>query len=395
MRLAALVTHPIQYFAPLFRAVAALPDVDLTVYFCSRHGLDEKRDDGFGATFKWDVPLLDGYRSRFLPGLQLNGEPGGFARPFNPGIARELRRGRYDAVWVHGHFSATNWLAMLAARTAGVKVLLRSESNLVSQRPAAGAEALRRLGLRSILGLADGCLYIGRRNRDYYRTYGVPDDRLFSAPYVVDNAHFRDAYRRLGPERAAIRSSFDIAGGRPVILFVGKLIPKKQPLLLLEAFAEVRRRHDCALLFAGDGAMRPALEREIARRGIPDAHLTGFLNQSEVVRAYAAGDLIVLPSSREETWGLVINEAMNFALPALVSSAVGCADDLVHDGQNGYVFQPDSCAELAAGLAALVADGEKRRAFGRRSLELIEEWGLEQCALGIVQAARKVTQGVV
>lgn len=115
IRLAALYSHPIQYFAPLFRALAARPEIDLTVYFCSRHGLDVSYDPGFGQAFKWDIPLLDGYRHVFLPNVCRGKGIDRFFSLLNPAIVSELRHRRYDAILVHSYQYATHWLAMLVA----------------------------------------------------------------------------------------------------------------------------------------------------------------------------------------------------------------------------------------------------------------------------------------
>src|SRR6185503_10281762 len=115
-KLAVLNTHPIQYFAPLYRRLAQEPDLDLTVYFCSRQGLDEYLDEGFGERFKWDTSLLDGYRHKFLPNLRRRDQVTGFLSLINFGIIRELRRNRYDALLVNGHNHASYLIAMVAAK---------------------------------------------------------------------------------------------------------------------------------------------------------------------------------------------------------------------------------------------------------------------------------------
>ena len=101
VRLAYLVSHPIQYQAPLLRAIAAEPDIDLTVFFCSDVSVRPHRDDGFGREIAWDVKLLDGYRHEFLPGWADPGSPT-LARPINYGLAKRLRGGKFDVLWVHG-----------------------------------------------------------------------------------------------------------------------------------------------------------------------------------------------------------------------------------------------------------------------------------------------------
>jgi len=392
-RLAALVSHPIQYFAPLFRYLAQQPQIDLTVYFCSRLGLEERLDPGFGRVFKWDMPLLDGYHCQFLPNLRGEGEVNGFFRLINPGIIKELRNGHYDALWIHGYAHATNWLAALAALRYRVPFLVRGESNLL--RPRSWAKScVKRAVLRWLFQHAAGCLYIGTLNKQYYQHYGVPEQKLFFTPYSVDNDFLQRQWERLKPQRHRIRRRFGFLDERPVILFCGKLIHKKRPDLLLAAYAEIRHRRDCGLLFVGDGELRKHLNHMIRAMAIPDVIFTGFLNQSQITEAYAAADIFVLPSAWDgggaETWGLVVNEAMNFGLAIIVSDRVGCAPDLVSE-DNGLVVPYDSKDDLITALETLVVDENLRSRMGEASLTKIANWGIPQTADGIIQALETIS----
>src|SRR5665811_1535881 len=92
IRLAYLVTHPIQYQAPLLRRIAADPGIDLTVFFCSDFSLRSYKDAGFGVNVEWDVPLTEGYRSVVLPRWRDTDSPSP-TRPISRGIFRALLRG--------------------------------------------------------------------------------------------------------------------------------------------------------------------------------------------------------------------------------------------------------------------------------------------------------------
>lgn len=229
-------------------------------------------------------------------------------------------------------------------------------------------------------------LYIGSNNNCYFRRYGVPLQRLFSAPYSVDNQFFGGQAQEYQLKRAELRRQFGLAEAVPVILFCGKLIPKKDPFTLLHAFQMLRR--DCAatLLFAGDGPLRRSIEDTIKRETIPDVRIAGFLNQSEIAQAYAVADLLVLPSIYQETWGLVVNEAMNFGLPIVVSDRVGCAVDLVKPGVNGYIVPACNVSDLTEAIQRLVTDAELRRCFGTASKEIVQGYSIGRTADGIVQA---------
>jgi len=388
MRVAHLVSHPVQYYVPLYRELAGRPDLDLTVYYYSDRSTREFHDAGFGRAVTWGVTLLDGYRVRMCPSAAGAEMGGGWRRP-NWDVVREVRRERYDVVWVHGYNHPTTWLAAAAARLAGSRLLIREDQTLLHGRPWT-RRALKRVALRALFSQAAG-LYAGEESRRHFLHYGMPASRLFPARHCVDNRAFRSRAAALAPKRSRVRAAFGISDDAPVVLFCGKLIDKKQPLLLLDAFSRVRRNRACWLLMAGDGPLRGAIDAQA--REIPGVRMAGFLDQTEVPSAYAAADIFVLPSARHETWGLVVNEAMNFALPIVVSDRVGCGADLVRSDWNGHVVARHDVAALAAAIDGLVADSNRRRAFGARSLALVDAYSVEACADGIVAACRAVSGG--
>ena len=117
---------------------------------------------------------------------------------------------------------------------------------------------------------------------------------------------------------------------------MGKLVPRKRPLDLIDAAACLD--DPPGLLFVGDGALRPELENRARTAGLRHVKFAGFRNQSEVPTCYGAADLLALPSSHEVA-PLVLNEAMCSGLGLVVSAAVPSAVDLVEDGVNGYVHE--------------------------------------------------------
>ena len=376
LQVAHLVSHPIQYFAPLYRELARRTEMDLTVYFYSDETMRSFYDPGFGRTIEWDVPLLEGYRHIFCESSRRAGISGNPLRRHNFDIVRELND--YDVVWAHGYAHLTAWLAFAATRLASVPFLLREEQTLLETRPM-HRRAVKAVLLRLLMSNSWG-LYIGEENRRYFEHYGVPSGRLHPARYCVDNAYFQRQALKLRAQRTEIRAEMGITDDAPVVLFCGKFIPKKQPLRLVEAFAAVPE--PCWLLMVGDGEQRSVVE------GMCDHQVLfpGFMGQHEIVRAYAVADALVLPSAYGETWGLTINEAMNFSLPIITSDHVGCAADLVKDSWNGFVVPFDDTAALTDAIRKLVCDPALRTTFGARSRELIESYSIEACADEIVSA---------
>lgn len=382
-RLLFLYSHPIQYFAPMSRFLARAEPFDVTVCYCSRQGLDAIHDAGFGAAVQWDVPLLEGYRSVFLPNLRRDtGVSGGFWSLVNPGILRVLWNTPSAILVVHGWGYCTHLLAIVFGALMGHRVYLRGETPM---RHEALLPRPKRLLKKWLLCYAlfpwiSRFLYIGTQNREFYQSLGVPESRMIFAPYCVDNERFSAEYDALLPQKNALRTKLGLPETSRVVLFSGKYIPKKRPMDLLRAFHQVAMP-DTFLVFLGEGMLRPELEAYCRQNNLPNVRLTGFVNQSAIGQYYAAADLFVMCSGPGETWGLAVNEAMNFGLPLLLSDLTGCADDLCRHGVNGFVFPTGDISALAARLEQLLRmPAEQLHSFGLASRNIVAEYSYQAIA---------------
>jgi glycosyltransferase involved in cell wall biosynthesis len=383
VRLALYSPWPVYYHAPLYRRVAADPRIAFTAIFGSDIGVHRRVSNGYAREIDFGVPVLDGYDAVFLRKASRNtSEANASLRDWD--IITALRRGRFDALWMNGYRSITHQVAAATQISLGKALLVREEQTLLPRRRL-WKRAAKSVGLRLLLRRAYG-LYIGSENRRWFRHWGVPDDRLFFTPYTVDNDRLRKAARQLDPQREQLRRSFGLDPSKPVILSVCRLTGGKQPLMLLEAFRNLRASREASLLIVGSGPLESELQRTTAAERIPDVRFAGFLDQNEVTRAYAAADVFVLAST-DETWGLVVNEAMNFGLPIVVTDRVGCGTDLVVDGENGFVIPPHDWRPLTNRLLDLTTCEQRRRAFGSASLRKIKAWNYETAAEGVVAAA--------
>lgn len=353
-----LTTHPIQYQAPLWRALARDGRVPFEVWYLSDRGVRPSEDPEFGTRFAWDIDLLSGYRHRFLPGAGRS-PPDSFwrCRLREPLTARLRERGA-TALWLQGWQVAAYWQTARQARAAGVEVWLRGESNDLAPVPA-WKRPLKRIALRYMFGQVTRFLTVGAANRRLYESYDIAPERLFPAPYAVDSARFARQAEDLRPQRRTLRRQWGIAEDAFCVLFCGKLIAKKRPLDLVRAashLAHAKPDLKLHLLFAGSGAMEPELRAACDAAGAarPHASFTGFLNQTEISRAYVAADALVLPSGPGETWGLAVNEALASGLPCIVSDACGCAEEFAGSPAVATFPMGDSAA-LAGRIADLAA----------------------------------------
>lgn len=361
-RLAVVLSHPVQYYSPWFRWLRARTALDLRVFYLWEFGVAVRRDPEFQHAFQWDVDLLSGYDSEFVPNVSARPGAESFGGFRNPGLPARLSAWRPDALLLFGYKWASHLRAALWARCHGVPVIFRGDSHLLGR---GGPRPLPRLLLRLLFSQFAAFLYVGAANRAYFTACGVPARKLFFAPHAVDAALFDPADPRPRAEAAALRARLGVPAASRVVLFAGKLIPAKQPRELLAAFLGLARR-DAVLVFCGDGSERAALEAEARRAPPGTVHFLPFANQTEMPARYLLADLFVLPSrGHYETWGLAVNEAMHLGVPALVSDRVGCQRDLVTPGETGWVFRAedpgDLAAVLGAALAALAVPGARER----------------------------------
>jgi glycosyltransferase involved in cell wall biosynthesis len=400
VRLAYLVSHPIQYQAPLLRRIAREPDIDLTVFFGSDFSVRGYEDKGFGVDVAWDVPLLDGYHHEFLPVLRDNSNPGALS-PLNYGIFTRLRgnkgTGSFDVLWIHGYSSVNSLHAMLAAKLLGIPVLVRAEPWLRDRDRSMLTLAAKRLFFKLLRGAIDGALPIGTLNAEYWRYYLGEDFPLYLMPYAVDNHYFRSRSKDAREERTRLQDELNLDPARPVILFASKLQPRKRCRDLMGAYDNLLSGYGAGphpyLVIVGDGEERAALEKQAADSGRDGIRFCGFRNQSELPRFFDIATVFVLPS-RQEPWGLIVNEVMNAGRAVIVSDEVGCQPDLVEDGIEGCVFPAGDVAALTDALRRALAMPETASAMGQRGLAKIETWDFEQDIRGLRRAIAQVTRKI-
>lgn len=382
LKLGVLASHPIQYQAPLFRELAAL--VDLRVFFAHRQTPQAQAEAGFAVPFEWDVDLLGGYPHEFLHNQAKSPDTGHFFGCDTPAIAENIPQGGFDGFLVMGWNLKSYWQAVRACRRHGVPVMVRGDSQLGTTR-AASRRLVKALVYPAMLKQFDACLYVGKRNRDYLLHYGVPTEKLFFSPHCIDNNRFAAAAS--GSDRAATKHAFGFAPSEKVVLFVGKLIAMKRPADVISAIALLRARGlPAAGLVVGDGPLRHELATQAQALDVP-VRFAGFWNQAQLPNAYAAADVLVLPSTAHETWGLVVNEALACGLRAVVSDDVGCGPDLVRPGATGEVFATGNTLDLADALQRIVNTAPRPDLIA----SAIAEYSCAAAARGILSAANFVS----
>jgi glycosyltransferase involved in cell wall biosynthesis len=390
VRLLAVYTHPVQYYAPLFRTLTRRhPEIDFGVLYVTRPTA-EQQGQGFGVEFQWDLDVLDGYRSRVFRTPLPRDDYTHWGGVDAPGIGKAIEEARPDVVLLPGWNCRGLVRALFACNRLGIPVLYRGDTTLW-QRPGGLHGFLWSMKNRVLLHRFAGFLAVGKRARIFLREHGIVEERIVDSPHAVDGARIRreagDAMTPAGRER--VRAEFGFGPEDFVVLFVGKLEPRKNPEGAIRAIAGLGAA--AVLVVCGSGELEASCRELAAELGTRVVWL-GFRNQSEVSQLYAVSDVLLLPSV-SETWGLVVNEAMAVGTPCIVSDAVGCGPDLIEPGISGEIFPASVPLFLLEGLQRLrmLAASDGALAAAVRMKE--SAYSLERAADGIALLATNAVRG--
>ena len=388
--LVVIETHPVQYHAPVYRAVQDLHGIPVQVIYGADFSLAGYRDTEFGASFAWDVDLVSGNEITFLSRVARGGARS-FEEVSSRGLGEALDRSRVGAVLLTGYQGAFHRAAFFQAWRRRYPILFRAETADHAVRRSRVRRSIRDQALRWLYSRCGRVLPIGSRSAEHYRRLGVPDGKMIPAPYCVDTAPFRCQEADRDHLRPATRRDLNLGNGDIAVLFSGKLSTRKGVHVLIEAAKRLpdEARSRLVLLFLGAGQEGSRLaEACLALPGIR-ACFVGFRNQKQLSPYYHAADLLVLPSIESETWGLVVNEALHHGLPSVVSDAVGCAPDLIEAGVTGEVALagcPDSLVSaLQRGLLLVNQPSVRSRCRAK-----VSRFSVESAAEGIARAWREL-----
>ena len=339
-----LLTHPIQYFSPLFIEIEKSNFSQFNVIYCE-DTTGGYYDNEFSKNINWDFDLLNGYQYIFLKKDLISN----FFKRCNFSIINYLFKNKPDILIIHGWGYPTSLIAIITAKFLGIKIWLRAETPYIHEIKNRKVKKIFKYFFFKyiFLRLFEKFLFIGIQNKLFYNYYGIKDEsRFIYTPYCVNNKKLQILESELTPHKIIFKQELKINPNNFIILFSGKLIQKKRPLDLLIAFNNANIKNS-TLIFLGDGNLKFSLQEYINDNNINNVIFLGFKNQSEIAKYYAIADLFVLPSGVGETWGLVVNEAMNFSLPVIVSNLVGCNTDLVYNNENGFIYEYGNTEQLS------------------------------------------------
>jgi glycosyltransferase involved in cell wall biosynthesis len=382
-KLAIITSHPIQYYAPLFRYLEAKTDFSIQVFYLWNFGVTQQVDPGFKQSIQWDIPLLTGYNYEFIPNISSNPGTYHFWGLKNPSLLEQVKLYHPDAVLLMSYNYASLYNFIGRWNCHQTPLLFRGDSHRILPNNSP-KEWLRRNIISLIYRRFSACLYVGQANYEYFRQHGVSSQKLFFSPHAIDNERFFYQTDEAVAQAKKWKQELGIPENHAVILFAGKFESKKRPLDLLQAFLQANLSQ-VSLLFVGAGKLETELRSQAANHC--HIYIAPFQNQKQMPRTYATADLVILPSyGAWETWGLVINEAMCMSRAVIASTHVGCAQDLIHPNQNGLIFPAGDVSALANCLKQAFADRERLRKWGQESRQIITQYSYTQTTQGLRDA---------
>jgi glycosyltransferase involved in cell wall biosynthesis len=352
--LAIITTHPIQYNAPFFKLLTERGKVRLRVFYTWPQAIDGFDDPDFGKKVKWDIPLLDGYDWEAVENIAKTPSSKRWSGIDCPSLIQRISTFSPDAVMVYGWNLKSHFKAMRYFK-GKLPVWFFGDSTLLDERPGL-KKIMRRIWLTWVYRHIDKAFYVGTNNKAYFKAHGIKEDQLVFFPHAVDNERFFDNEERAYEKKARQwRKELGYLDTDAVVLFAGKLEPKKNPFMLFDVIQQLNKstNKQIDLLFVGNGPQEPGLKE--MSKGLKYVKFLPFQNQSDMPVVYRLGDIFCLPSSGPgETWGLAVNEALACERPVLVSDKVGCAPDLVREGMNGAIFTDSDKSEFAGKLDVIL-----------------------------------------
>ena len=377
----ALITNiPSPSRIPLFQRLAE--KIDIFIYFMA----SSERKRG------WKPKVYQGFNYKILPdfaiGFQNKATQESFSFHTNPTLAFELLKRPYDVMIIGGFASLSAYVAFLVSKIKRKPVILWI-GNTLQDEPS----TLRKIALpliKVLMRFSNAFVVYGTRSKEYVTSFGIPEDRVFTAINTGNVDFFKAVSERLKGCKKSVKGQSKIKS-KKVILYVGQFIERKGLKQLVEAFSRLKREEKgVGLILVGDGPQRQELVTRC--QGVEDVHFTKIIQPEDLPLYYAIADVFVLPSLYDR-FGIVVSEAMASGLPIIATEKVGASADIIRDGVNGYVVKDRDVDGLYEALRKILKDPQLSSWMGENSRRMIEkEFNLDKTAQGFIEAIEYVTK---
>lgn len=329
MKVLILTNIPSPYRVDFFNELGKL--CELTVVF--ERAASTERDDS------WKT-----YNTDYFTPVVLKGVKKGVANAFCPSVIKYLKKGKYDHIIVTNFASPTGMLAISVMRMRGIPYWLESDGGF-----AKSGTGMKEKVKRHFIKDAAGYFSTADEHDRYYMQYGAKPEQICRYPFT--SLFGRDIL--IEPvtveQKAALREKLGMKEGK-VLLAVGQFIRRKGFDVLLDAMAKLPKEAGCYIVGGEPGA---EYLQQVERHDLQNVHFVGFKPKARLAEYYMAADLFVHPT-REDIWGLVVNEAMAKGLPVVTTDRCIAGLELVKAPCDGAIVPVGDAAKLAQAIAAVL-----------------------------------------
>ena len=378
MNLLILTTHPIQYNAPLYAYLAKHSSYSIKVFYTLGANTNSIINNGFGTIENWKIDLLSGYDYEFIENISSFPSSFNYNGIKNPSLLTKIKEYNPDCIVVYG-WKHQSHLSVLNYFHGKIRIIFRGDSTTLDDSSGFSLRTYFRYAfLKWVYRKVDYVLSPGSASDQYFLKSGLKQNQIIRAEHAVDNERFMNMTKIEEEQLIELSSSLSIKPNEIIFLFAGKFIHKKDPLLLIDAFVELKKQKDnVRLLLVGNGILENTIKERINLMPLGIASsitLLPFQDQHQIKLLYRLSNVFVLPSKGpQETWGLTVNEALASGTPVIVSNRCGSSKDLVKNDINGLVFKSGDSQDLLQKMD-MMCDGKLIERLSLQTLDSLNEF---------------------
>lgn len=365
-----LIIHNVisPHVTPLFQILAK--KVDLTVFYCAKNE----------ANRMWNEKPK-GYQFKVLPNLSVKIRGRDLFTYFiNPTIIKEISKLKPEIVITAGWDIFAYQIAFFYCKLKGIKYILWSGSTKYEK---SWRREVSKPLVKIIVKGSDACIAYGTRAKEYLESLGAESKKISISLNTTDINRYRILAGKYRKSKSSLKKKMNL-GDKYLIMYYGQLIHRKGVDILIDAYERVKKQYKvAALLIIGSGPLETTYKRIVDRRKLKDVVFIKDPGDIEICRYYAISDLFVLPS-REEVWGLVINEAMACGLPIITTNRVGASADLVLDGRNGSIVGVGRSKDLSRAMINLIKNDELLNRYSVYSRNFIKNFTPKSASVSFI-----------
>lgn len=332
--------------------------------FCNLTVIYEKKESD-ERDEAWKLGKHGEYNSIFLTGIHTDVD-----KALSFSVISYLKKLKYDLVVMHGYISPTAMIAIEYMKMKKIKFCIEVDGGLIKQD-----SLIVGLVKRHFMSGADFWLSTGEHCSKYLKHYGATETNIYKYPFTSIRRN-KILPSIMGKEQKDIvRKSIGIKESK-IILTVGQFIPRKGIDVLIAAAAELKG--DIGIYIIG-GKPTELYKQEAQKVKSARIYFMGFMSGEMLGEYYKAADVFVLPT-REDVWGLVVNEAMAYGLPVITTNKCIAGLELIEPGVNGYLYSVESVRELTDCIQKSILNESDRVQMGNRNIEKIKKYTIENMA---------------